>query len=244
MAERVEVEALPQHVAPRIAEISGNALFKKTFSILPISFELVEIDRLVAGQRSVNLEYAERLITTYEGKTDIENLIEICVSATRDMPPIQHLEVANNTHVFSSPNLDIRFLGAFLKKLTPEDVTFAVMGGLPAAAIIAFVGYGGAPINVYRCQNRLVLNNGFHRIYALRSLGVRKIPVVVQNVRNFQLEFPPAVAGLPKEYLLGAPRPVLMKDFFESEFCITLKAKRRVKVVTLNTSVGQFDVPS
>ena len=244
LADQSWLGDLPPELAPKLNAIAGDALLKKTFSHLPISFALVEIDKLVAPQRSVNLDYVGRLQTAYGERTSLSDLVDICVSPVRDMPPIQHLEVANSTHVFSSPNLDIRFLGAFLKKLTPEDLQFAAIGGIPAAAIIAFVGYGGAPINVLRSQNRLVLNNGFHRVYALRSLGVTKVPVVVLHVSNVQLEFPPVVAGLPREYLLGATRPVLMKDFFEDGFCINLKAKDRVKVVTLQTSPSQFDVPS
>src|SRR5438093_6269421 len=112
------------------------------------------------------------------------DLIEACLSPKRTMDPIQHLEIAPNTHVFSSPNSDIRFLGAFVKDLTSNDLEWAVMGGLPAAAIIAFVGYGGAPVNVLRVGNRVVLNNGFHRVVALRSLGVEMIPAAVQHIRN------------------------------------------------------------
>jgi hypothetical protein len=90
-----------------------------------------------------------------------------------------------------------------VKELTAEDLDHAVSGGLPAAAIIAFVGYGGAPVNVLKVGSRIVLNNGFHRVYTLRRLGVKEIPVVVQHVSNPQLEFPPQVGGLPKEYLLA-----------------------------------------
>jgi hypothetical protein len=145
--------------------------------------------------------------------------------------------------VFSSPNADIRFLGAFVKRLSSEDLEYAVSGGLPAAAIIAFVGYGGAPVNVLRAGRRVVLNNGFHRVHALRSVGVGEIPVVVQEVRNVQLEFPPAVGGLPKEYLLAVARPVLMKDFFEAEFAITLKARQRMKMVTIGKTSGNTRSP-
>ena len=154
------------------------------------------------------------------------------------------MEVALNTHVFSSPNSDIRFLGAFVKELTTEDMKHAVLGGLPAAAVIAFIGYGGAPINVLQWGGRVVLNNGFHRVYALRSMGVTDIPVVIQHVANPQLEFPPQVAGLPKEYLLGMPRPVLMKDFFEDGFAITTRVRDRLKMVTLGIAVNQHDVPA
>ena len=117
------------------------------------------------------------------------------------------------------------------------------MDGLPAAAIITFVGYGGSPVNVMRAHDRVVLNNGFHRVFALR-LGVTKLPVVVQEVRNVQLEFPPVVARLPREYLLQMPRPVMMKDFFEPDFGITLRVQDRLRVVTLGLNSSQYDVPA
>ena len=46
---------------------------------------------------------------------------------------------------------------------------------------------------------------------------------------NPQLEFPPHAAGLTKEYLLGVPRPVVMKDFFEAGFAITLRVRDLLK---------------
>jgi len=67
---------------------------------------------------------------------------------------------------------------------------------------------------------------------------------VIQQVRNVQLEFPPVVAGLPKEYLLNVPRPVLIKDFFQSEFAITLKVRERIKIITLGIALNQHDVPA
>jgi len=186
----------------------------------------------------------ERLKNSFPKRPDLGQLIEICISPTRAMDPIQHLEVAPNTHVFSSPNSDIRFLGAFIKHLTKEDLEYAVSGGLPAAAVIAFIGYGGAPINVFQAGNRVVLNNGFHRVFALRSLGIEAIPVVIQRITNVQLEFPPQVAGLPKDYLLGMPRPVLMKDFLDPDFSITLKVRERIKMVTVGIGLNQHDIPS
>lgn len=165
-------------------------------------------------------------------------------SSSREMDPIQHLEVAPSTHIFSSPNSDVRFLGAFAKQLTADDLNYAVLGGLPAAAIIAFVGYGGSPINVFRVGSRVILNNGFHRVFALRRLGVTEIPVVVQNVRNAQLEFPAVVLGLPREYLLTHRRPVLVKDFFEPDFALTLRARERIKTVLVAINSNAPDVPS
>lgn len=244
LPDTVRMTAIPEHLRVQVASIESDPLFQKTFKLLPITFELVEVDKLIAPQRTVNLDYVERLRASYPASPTMNDLIGICVSPKRKMDPIQHLELGPNTHVFSSPNSDIRLLGSFVKELVQDDLRYAEGGGLPAAAIITFVGYGGSPVNVLKFGDRIVLNNGFHRVFSLRSLGVEQIPVVVQHVQNFQLEFPPAVAGLPREYLLGAPRPVLIKDFFEPDFAITIRVQERLRVITVAVSHNQHDVPS
>lgn len=244
LADQSSLESPPTELLPRLEEIAADPLLQKTFSAVPFSFAIVNADTLVASQRHVNLEYATRLQKSYEGKSSLRDLVEICLSPRREMPPIQHLETPNNAHVFSSPNLDVRFLGAFLKALSPEDLQFAELGGIPAAAVISFIGYGSTPVNVYRVKNRLVLSNGFHRVFALRTLGITNIPVLVQHINNWQLEFPPTLVSLPREYLLGAPRPALIKDFFREGFSITLRAKQKVKAVILQPAVSQVDIPS
>lgn len=244
LCDTVRIEAIPDEHRQRLETFAADALFQKTFSQLPSSFAMVEIDKLIAPQRTVHLDYVDRLLSSYPTSPTINALLGICVSPTRTMDPIQHLEIAPNTHIFSSPNSDIRFLGAFIKALAPDDLQYAVAGGVPAAAIIAFVGYGGAPVNVLKVGERLILNNGFHRVYALRVRGVKDIPVVVQHVRNPQLEFAPDLLGVPKEYLLGHPRPVLMRDFFEPDFAINLRVRERMKMVTVSVAVGQHDVPA
>ncbi len=244
LAETIEVDEIPREFEPKLEAFLRDNLFQKTFSHLPISFRLVEIDKLIAAQRTVNLDYVDKLVASYSKQPTLEDLISICLSPSRSMDPIQHLEVGPNSHVFTSPNSDIRFLGAFVKELTNADLEFAIAGGNPAAAVIAFIGYGGSPVNVLSSGKRVVLNNGFHRVYALRSLGVTRIPVVVQHVGNPQLEFPAQVAGLPREYLLYAARPVLMKDFFEPDFKVQLKVRDRLKMVTVGIGVNQHEVPA
>jgi hypothetical protein len=243
MANQAQLEPLPPGHEAALQGIANDDLFKKTFYQAPFGFAMVAIDSLIAPKRAVNLDYVEELKVRFADRTGVADLVDSCLWPTREMPPIGHLEVQNNSHVFSSRNLDIRFLGAFPKSLTPDDSRYAVLGGVPSAAIIAFIGYGASSISVLRCDGRLVLNNGFHRVFALRSMGVTKIPVVVQQINNPQLEFPSNLVGLPKEYLLGSPRPAMMKDFLRDDFCIEFRAKARVRVITLNTAFSQFEVP-
>ena len=245
VAEAIGISDIPPEHQKVIEQFASDRLFQKSFSMLPTGFALVEIDKLVAAQRTVNQDYVQKLLESVPPNPQLGDLLTICVSPTRQMSPIQHLEIGQGAaHIFSSPNSDMRFLGSFKKDLVPADLEYAMGGGIPAAAIISFVGYGSAPINVLYANHRVVLNNGFHRVYALRSIGVKQIPVVVQSVQNPALEFPPQVAGLPKEYLLGAPRPMLMKDFFEPDFTISLRVTERLKVVTVATQIAQNEVPA
>lgn len=238
------LQPIPEEYRALLDALTGDMLFQKSFLHVPTGFALVNIDDLVAPQRTVNLDYVDRLVKRFPPAPTFADLFDICLSSKRHIDPIQHLEVGPNAHVFSSPNSDIRFLGAFVKELSSEDLSYAELGGLPAAAIIAFVGYGAAPVNVLHAGGRVILNNGFHRVFALRSMGVKQIPVVVQQIRNPQLEFPPHVSGLSREYLLSHPRPVLMRDFFEPDFAITLKVRERLKTVNINVATNQYEVPS
>jgi len=89
----------------------------------------------------------------------------------------------------------------------------------------------------------MVLNNGFHRMYTLGDMGVKYASVVVQKIANPELEPPPTVAGFLKEYLIGNPRPVLMKDFFDKELVRIIHRKSRMPSVQVAWSAQQSVVP-
>ena len=151
------------------------------------------------------------------------------------------MQSAPNLLTFSSTNGDFRFIGGFHKeKLTDDDLKYCLGGGLPVSAIILFVGYGSRSINVLHANNRLILNNGFHRVYALKRKGVTKIPAVVQKIGNPDLEFPQAILGLTKDYLLQHPRPVLVKDFFINDLTTVLKKKSTIMSVRVQWGYDQM----
>jgi hypothetical protein len=173
----------------------------------------------------------------------LEKLIEICLLGSGS-EPIQHMEVSKNFHVFSSQSSDLRFLGSFLKDLTPQDMGYAELGGLPATAVIGFIGYGAAEINAYQVGGKIVLNNGFHRVYALRELGYKQLPILVQEIKNPSLEFPAQIFGVSSNYLLNHQRPVMVKDFFEPEFVIKFKVPRTIRTVKIRVATEQYEVPA
>jgi len=243
LPETIDISAMPVDLEPIVASDAADPLFQRQFQ-LPTAVAFVEVDKLVAYQRQVNLDYVERILRRLGHDPSPETLLRLCVSPQREMEPIQHLGLGPAAHSFSSPNSDIRFLGAFLKHdLTAEDLGCAEHGGVPLAAIIAFVGYGTPMVNAFKVGDRVILNNGFHRVVALRRLGVERIPIVLQLVRNPQLELGPELGGLSCDYLVRHPRPALVKDFFEPGFTVTLNVRERIKLVNLAVQTGQQEVP-
>jgi hypothetical protein len=246
-ADAIKILDAPGEANEQLSAIAADELFRSSFGTHATGFAYVEIDNLVAAQRAVNVAYVNRLADELGTKPSLRDLVDFCVSPRKTTEPIQHLELADNVHSFSSPNADLRYLGAFRKEVTTEDLKYAVAGGMPVAAIIGFVGYGASSINAFQVGSRLFLNNGFHRVCALRKVGVTMAPIVLQRVQNAQLEFPSMIAGIPREYLLSTSRPALVKDFFNPDFTTTIKTKARIKMVVLNLgvgAVGQHDVPS
>ncbi|HMJ49703.1 MAG TPA: hypothetical protein VK440_03930, partial [Burkholderiales bacterium] len=136
-----------------------------------------------------------------------------------------------------------RFLGGYPKPITEDDIRVAHMGGQPVEVVALLVGFGAAPINAWMVGRRLVLANGFHRIVALRSEGITRVPIVVRHVGNAEIEFPEQFLGLSRAYLLQQPRPVLVKDFFDTTLTIELKLKPRKKVLKVTWGQEEGVVP-
>jgi hypothetical protein len=243
LADTITISELPATAKSFATATLADPLVSKSFGGLSHEIAMAEIDKIVFPQRMINDEYATRLANTYPTSHGLDDLLQICVAPRIAMEPIQHLEVAPNTHVFTSPNTDLRFLGAFVKEsVSDEDIPLVEGGGLPAAGVAGFVGYGSPVISAFRVGTRLILNNGHHRVYALHKLGATTIPILIMNLSNPVAELPPAIAGIPRE-LLMTPRPPLAKDIVDDALNINLLVKRRIKQLTIMMSVNQYDIP-
>lgn len=243
LAETAGVEDIPEENSEKLKEISNDPPFRATFSYFPYAFKMVELDKLVAAQRYVNLDYVERLSHAISKDSSIGSLIDFCLRKGSSVKPPSELQINQNTYSYRSESVDFRFIGGFPKKLTQDDIKYSLGGGEPVAGILLFVGYGTPAINVFQVGKRLILNNGFHRLYALRKQGILKAPVVIQTVANWNLELPQVVAGLPAVYLVTAPNPSLLQDFLNPEISRELRMKSRDRSVQIQWAVNQVDIP-
>ncbi|TND08343.1 MAG: hypothetical protein FD123_2374 [Bacteroidetes bacterium] len=245
-----EEENLPETILSREIPVQYNSMVEKYLNdnsirkTFPDGVEcaMVEIDKIISLQRTMDEDYTNLLQERWAGNLGFENILEICLSAKNDKSELKHLVYSPDHHVFSSPNSDLRYLGSYFKKIEDNDLEYSG-GGVPVAAIISFVGYGVQPVSVYKVGKRFILNNGFHRVYALRSLGIKEIPVLVKKVHNSKINFPNNFLGFPKEYILDSPRPTLMKDFFEPGFVVPIHCKKRVKIIEVRSNGNSLEVP-
>jgi len=226
-----------------IEGIKLNPAITNTFSKHVMDFRMVEIDNLIAVQRNVLLDYVDQLTKKIPKNPSEDDLLKFCLIPEQQVPLPKPTRKSSRSWYFTSPSHDFRFLGGFLKKeLTREDIQFPKVGGYPTHAIMLFVGYGAGCMNAFSVNGRLILSNGFHRAYALRRKGIKKIPILIKKIGNADLEFPDEVKGLKKDYLLKHPRPILMKDFFNDDLVRSFKRKQATTVLNINWNSDKVSI--
>jgi len=239
LPETIEAHPLDAALNEYLTGIRTNPAFAKTFANYPITFEEVEIDKLVAGQRVVHLDWVQRL----KEKGIPENLPAFCLEPGQDSTPITIARTAQTAFTASSNNPSMRFLRVHEKPYQPDSTLSHHPGGQPVHVIVLLLGYGISSVNIYRVGHRLILGNGFHRLYALRALGVTHVPVVVQQVLHPQLEMPPIIGEVPREHLVNTPRPGMMKDFFDGRLVCEITQKEFIKTMQVAWGTNEALVP-
>jgi uncharacterized protein (DUF849 family) len=84
--DRIEARPLGAEHNARLAALRADPVFVNTFSNYPYSFEEVEIDSLVACQRTVHLDHVTHITARY--RLDTTDLIDFCLVPGQDVTPI------------------------------------------------------------------------------------------------------------------------------------------------------------
>jgi hypothetical protein len=239
--DTVTTRPLPPEAEPYVAEVRTSPALANTFSNFPLTFELVEIDKIVAGQRTVHIDFVEHVKATYVHST--ANLLRRCLDPEQEPTPLSLGRTAPNFFTFSSSNRKLRFLGVHERPYGAGGLEGLRPGGQPVHAVILLVGYGTETVNLYRVGKRLILNNGFHRLYALRARGITYAPAAIQQVTYPDIELPAVIQDLPRDYLIKTPRPGLMQDFFDRQLVCEVRQRSFLKVVQIGWGTNESKVP-
>jgi hypothetical protein len=242
-ADQPPVGPLPKSLEPLLRQVAADAIFRRSFSAVPGEVGLVELDRLVASQKSVNLTHVARLKEHLGPRPDLDAVFRTCLPFDHPSPPTRAGRVAKQSFVLASDSNDLRFLDSLV--LRPEQVADYQATGPLAGVVSVVVGYGSNYLNALALDGRLILNNGFHRAYALRALGVRDVPCVVQRLsgpEDLEHVGRAAIRRDPDVYF-GLARPPVLKDFFDPALTRTVTRPRLTRHVRVTFTVEELDVP-
>lgn len=241
LADAIGIKPLPKEVEPAAQKIQEKQSFKKTFANHPITIAEIEIDKVVASQRTVNLDYAKLLESQIKDKSF--DLLSFCVEPDRGGSALKSGRSGGNAYTFASEDPSLRLLGAYESPFEETFMSPHHTGGQPMRAVIILVGFGSSSINVFKVGKRIILNNGFHRLYALRAAGLTHAPVVIQEINRADLELPEVIAELPRDYLVSADRPGLLKDFFDGKLTCEITQQDFIKSLQVGWGANEGLVP-
>ena len=235
LAESIRCRALPASLRPLEEAVRSHPWFRKSFCELPVQFAMVELDKLIVSQTHVERGHHDAVAATL-GR-DLGKRFHFCIPLDRLMPEVRIQRLDDHRWLFSSSSTDLRerspmlLQGAQLEALATEGPVAAMLG-IP-------IGFGSNFMSAVRSGRRIVLQNGYHRAYALRRIGITHAPCIIEEVtRKDELR----VGGdeevnADPEFYFAAPRPPLLKDFFDPRFARLLNVRRIDTVIEVEVKL-------
>jgi hypothetical protein len=244
LADAPPMAKLGAEYQPLLEELFQDPLVRNGFNTVPTDVALVELDRLVVYQKHIDLTYVRQLARRLEPALSDAQVFRTCLLHDHDEPPVKWARVHNDTFVFMSPSNDLRFLGAV--PLQESQIKDYPARGKFVGVVGLAVGLGSNFLNAVYAENRLILNNGSHRAYTLRQLGVTHVPCIIQHCASRDEVDAVAATEVRKnpDAFLKHPRPSMLKDYFDPEIHTILPAFRRVRQITLKFEIEENAVPA
>lgn len=242
-ADGPKTKPLPPELDPLAQRVLEDEAIQSSLGLVPTEFAMVELDRVVISQKYINLAHVDKLRRSLPAQPDVRTIGEFTLALSSIDTPIQIVQGSQTIFSFASPSRELRFLDSYL--LEPSKLSIRKPNGYPVAFVCLGVGFGCDLLMVMEINGRLILQNGSHRAYCLRQLGVSHAPCVVQKVSNRE-EYE-LVANLEvKQYAdryLKSPRPPVLKDYFDPMLIKIVPMRRRQRMVRLQIGVEISDVP-
>jgi hypothetical protein len=244
LANGVTLSPIPDSLGPLQDLVLADPIFRRSYGLVPSEIAMVELDRLVVYQKRINLDHVERLKAQLAADHSPEAIFKFCLPSDHPQPPVKAMRTAQNAFTFVSPSNDLRVLEA-IRFAADQIVKYSAAG--PIASVIGVVvGFGSNFLNALYSDGRLVLNNGSHRAYALRELGITQAPCIIQRVSRRE-ELPVLISGevaQRPELFFAAARPPLLKDYFDPHLRKIVRTPRSLRQVRVTFAVESMDVPA
>jgi hypothetical protein len=244
LADSPPLEKVGSEYEPFLIEFLKDPLVRNGFNTVPTEIAFIDLERVAVYQKHIDLTFTRQLEAKLGPSPTEEQIFRVCLPYDHPQPPVKWSRMRRDRFVFMSPSNDLRFLGSM--PLQPTHITDYPPPGDLVGVIGIAVGFGSNFMNAIYVENRLILNNGSHRAYALRKLGITRVPCIVQHVSSREeLDVTAAsdVADHPDLYLKH-PRPPMLRDYFNPQLHKVMQVHRRLRQITVKFDVDESFVPS
>ena len=240
LADTVECLPLDPVLQPLADEVLANARCRVSFDTLPISFAMVELDKLVVCQTQVTRRFIDTLKSRLGPSPGAEEIFRFCFPLGCPDASVHVRRMGSERYLFSSESLDFRFHEPVL--LQPEQISGYDAFGPIGVVVGLVVGFGSNFLSVIRDDNRAMLSNGYHRACALRELVITHAPCLIETVTRrdeLALVAKHKVVADAKLYFKAA-RPPLLKDFFDPKIRKIVQSRKIVRMIEVSFKVQDY----
>lgn len=236
-ADDAQIEPLPRTMRAHVAKLIETPALRATFGTVPIAFGMVALETLIVSQYTLTRSVVERLCGVPAVGRGQRMLAAMCLPLEQSRSDFGLVFQDGSEFVFASDAHDMRFLAA--RVLPAEAVTAAAMPGHAQAVLALGVGFSSNVLDVVRFNNRMVLNNGHHRAFALRRMGFTHVPCLIQACANEEELSLAASAEIQNnsDLYFEAPRPPLLRDFDHPVLARSFQVPRLRRLVRLKIEV-------
>jgi len=196
---------------------SCKPLVRHSFNTVPTEVAYIELDQLVVYQHHIDLTFVQKLKNRLGQSPSEEEIFRACLPCQPSSPPVKWSRTHRNT-LFSCrhPTICVFLVPCRWSRRTSRTILPRQSRGCSRLA----VGFGSNFLNAIYAEKRLILNNGSHRAYALRDLGITRVPCIVQHISSrdeLSVLASTAITDAPNFYLQD-PRPMMLKDYSIRDF--------------------------
>jgi hypothetical protein len=232
-----ELPSLPPPLVHEADAVLRNSDIHGSLRRFSHRWAMVELDCLVVYQNYIDLNFAKELRAAIPQAPSEHQILRIALGTSCERPAVQLTRVDDKTFQFSSLSRDLRCIDII--SLDPSLAANQSPPGHSLALIGIFVGFGANIFTAVHVNNRVILGNGTHRAYALRSLGVTHVPCLIQEIGD---EVELKTLGVTEllhnsELYLHSSRPPLFKDYFDSDLCTLIPVSRSKRLLQVHCAI-------
>jgi hypothetical protein len=249
IADGVTIGSVPSALAGLAAEVEASDLAQRQYGNVPFRVGMIELDRTIVFQRQINVDHARAIRASFGGAPSDEDVFRLCLplGETRVDADVRgglaEQHQGGSRFILAASSTDLRVFAPQL--VDAADVT-AHIPGVAAKYVVVPVGFSANFVSALAFNGRVLLNNGSHRAFALREAGVTHVPALVQEVSR-----PDLLPILTSDKVIArvddffvAPRPPLLKDYFDDALGVIVRVERKARQITVVTQTGELDVPA